>query len=267
MQTTITSSSNEKVKYVRSLSRRNVRYKERRFVIEGIRLLEEALRAGVMPAFVLYTEAFASHPEAPALLQRLRETHIPCETVASRLMSLMAETTTPPGILAVVPFVELEPPPQADLILIVDQVMTPGNLGTLLRSAEAAGVGLVLLTKGTTDPFGPKVVRGGMGVHFRLPLRSELSWDEVVPYLRGRNVYLAEAGAPRAYYEVDWTKPSALIVGNEAHGPSEPARAWATEAIQIPMYGATESLNVGVAGSVILFEAARQRRLVGLPHR
>jgi TrmH family RNA methyltransferase len=256
----ITSSSNEKVKYIRSLERRAARERERRFVVEGTRLIEEALRAQATPAFALYTEAFAGRPDGAALLGRLRDAGVLCESIEPRLLAALADTTTPPGILAVVPFAATPAPAHPTLILVADGVSTPGNLGTLLRSAEAAGADLVLLTPQTTDVFGPKVARGGMGAHFRLPLERDLDWPAIAERLRGQTVYVADAGGPLAYDAVDWRRPAALIVGSEAHGPSAEARALADASIYIPMRGATESLNAGVAGSVILFEAARQRR-------
>jgi TrmH family RNA methyltransferase len=175
-------------------------------------------------------------------------------------MEHMAETVTPQGILAVVPFPERPAPQHPELVLIVDAVADPGNLGTLLRSAEAAGVELVLLSEGTADVFNPKVVRGGMGAHFRLPMRWGMRWEDIAGAVQGLTVYLADVRGERSYDEVDWRRPAALIVSSEAHGPSPAARRLAHEAIYIPMQGQTESLNVGVAGSIILFEAARQRR-------
>jgi len=260
MVATITSSSNEKIKYVRSLERRSARERERRFVVEGTRLVGEALRAGAAPAFAFYTPDFVERAGAQALLERLDAAGVPTDAVAPHLLASIADTTTAPGILAVVPLVELRVPAEPTLVLIVDGVATPGNLGTLLRSAEAAGVELTLLTAHTTDPFAPKVVRGGMGVHFRLPMRLDQDWPAIAAQAQGMSLYLAEADAALPYDEVAWTLPSALIVGGEAHGPSPEARAHATAAIYIPMLGLTESLNAGVAGSVILFEAARQRR-------
>jgi TrmH family RNA methyltransferase len=260
METTISSSSNEKIKYVRALERRSVRHAERRFVIEGTRLLDEALRAGMLPALVLYTAQFAARGEAPALLERLRAAGAPCYAVAPHVMESISDTVTPPGILAVMPFFELPAPPHPTLILVADGIATPGNLGTLLRSAEAAGVDLVLLSRTTTDYWGPKVVRGGMGAHFRLPVRSDLDWPAVTRLLGETPAYLAEAGASLSYDDVDWRQPAALIIGSEAHGPTAEARRLARASISIPMRGAVESLNAGIAGSVILFEAARQRR-------
>ncbi len=259
----ITSTSNPKVKYVRSLYERPARYRERRFVVEGLRLVEEALRAGLQPALVFYTAEFAERPEGRALLERVQGRGWPAELVAPHVMERISETVTPQGILAVLPFPEPPAPAQLGLALIVDGVADPGNLGTLLRSAEAAGVDLVLLSEGTTDVFNPKVVRGGMGAHFRLPMRWGMSWEEIAGAVRGLTVYLADVKGVRSYEAVDWTRPAALIVSNEAHGASPAARRLAHEIIYIPMRGQTESLNVGVAGSIILFEAARQRRAYG----
>jgi TrmH family RNA methyltransferase len=156
-----------------------------------------------------------------------------------------------------VPFVQLQPQP--GLILILDCLRDPGNLGTILRSAEAAGVGQVILAPGTVDPYNPKVVRGGMGAHLRLPVLS-LPWPAIAKVVAGRAIWLADAAADLAYDAVDWTVPSALLVGGEASGPGEQARALATGEVGIPMAGGTESLNAAMAATVILFEAARQQR-------
>ncbi len=135
----------------------------------------------------------------------------------------------------------------------------PGNAGTLLRSAEAVGVDLVLFGPGTVDAFSGKVVRSAMGAHMRLPLRECSSWELLRAYLpASMPLYVATMDAPLRYDAVNWRDPAALIVGGEATGPSAAARAAAT-AIRIPMRAAVESLNAAMAGTIILFEAARQR--------
>ncbi|MDQ4075656.1 MAG: hypothetical protein M3220_05330, partial [Chloroflexota bacterium] len=134
------------------------------------------------------------------------------------------------------------------------------NLGTLIRAAAAAGVDAVVVPKGTVDPWSDKVLRAGMGAHFRLPIREGLSWSEVAPLLDGLTVRLADASGEVTYDEVNWTHPSALIVGGEAHGAGQSAEQRTDQAISIPMANDVESLNAAVAGSVILFEAFRQRR-------
>ncbi len=248
----ITSTANEKVKYVRSLYHRRSRQRERRFIVEGGRLIEEALRAGVVPALVFYTE------NARPLLEKMPDSTAGIWSVSADVMRTISDTVTPQGILAVVPFVELAPPSQPGLILVVDGVRQPGNLGTILRAAEAAGVGWAIVAPGTVDIYNPKVVRGAMGAHFRLPI-SALSWPQLKKALEGRPVFLASPRAEKMYHQIDWTGPTALIVGGEAEGAGREAERLADERIAIPMQGGAESLNVAMAATVILFEAARQR--------
>ena len=251
----ITSTQNERIKYVRSLARRRARQREGRFVVEGTRLVGEVVKAGIKPALVLYTGTWAEGPEAQRLLPSLSGAEEGAWLVGEAVLAAGADTQTPQGVLAVVPFVHLQARP--GLILTLDQLRDPGNLGTIFRSAEAARAGQVLLAPGTVDLYNPKVVRGAMGAHFRLPVAS-LDWPSIAERVAGRAVWLADAGAEFTYDAVDWTQPSALIVGGEAAGAGEEAAALATGRVRIPMAGGTESLNAAMAATVILFEAARQ---------
>ncbi len=254
----ITSTANEKVRYVRSLHRKPVRHKENRFIVEGMRLIEEMKKAGQEPVFVFCTELFSGRPRAIALLQALRASGTQVLGVSDQVMRAMSDTKTPQGVLAVSRFPQMAPVHSA-LTLVLDGVRDPGNLGTILRSAEAAAVGQVITAKGTTDVFSPKVVRGGMGAHFRLPIWYDREWQEIEAALHDRQVLLADPQGDLAYYEVDWTKPSTLIVGGEAEGARREAREFADRGVAIPMQAGVESLNVAVATSIMLFEAARQR--------
>lgn len=256
----ITSAQNERVKYVRSLARRRVRQREGRFVVEGTRLLDELVGAGIEPALVFYTAAWTESAAGQRLLPQIR-TGEGAWPVTDAVMAACADTQTPQGVLAVVPFPSLRPRP--GLLLILDAIRDPGNLGTILRSAESAGVGQVLLAPGTVDLYNPKVVRGAMGAHFRLPVFS-LDWPDIGQRVSGRAVWLADAAGETAYDAVDWTRPSALIVGGEASGAGEEAAQMAAGRVSIPMTGAAESLNAAMATTVILFEAARQRRISSL---
>lgn len=252
----ITSLANEKVKLTRSLHRRRGREKERLFIVEGARLCEEVLRAGITPAFLFYTLEAASEG-VTRLLQAFADVGRRGTAVSEEVMRAISDTQTPQGILAVVPISER--PPKEGLLLIVDRLRDPGNLGTILRSAWAVGVGQVVTAKGTVDIYSPKVVRGAMGAHFHLSLAPDREWKEIETLLEGRQTLLAEARGEVAYYEVDWTLPSALIIGGEAEGASEEARRLAQKRVYIPMPGGTESLNAAVAASIILFETARQQ--------
>jgi TrmH family RNA methyltransferase len=253
----ITSIHHDQAKYVRSLARRQARQREGRFVVEGTRLAEEVVRAGVRPALLFYSEAWAASPAGRRLLPMLRPAELGDWPVSEAVLAACSDTETPPGILAVVPFPSIEP--RAGLILILDQIRDPGNMGAILRSAEAAGVGQVILTPGTVDLYNPKVVRGAMGAHFRLPAAS-LDWPAIARRVAGRAVWLADAAGETACDQVDWTAPAALIVGGEAAGAGEQAAALASGRVSIPMAGGAESLNAAMAATVILFEAARQGR-------
>lgn len=256
----ITSTRNERIRFVRSLARRRVRWREGRFVVEGTRLVDEVVRAGIEPALVLYTESWASTEDAQHLLTSLAKPGQGSWLVSDAVLAACADTVAPQGVLAVVPFVDLAPRP--GLVLILDQIRDPGNLGTILRSAGAAGVGQVILTPETVDLYNPKVVRGAMGAHFHLPT-SHLDWPELCDQMVGREVWLADSGGDVAYDSVDWTRRTALIVGGEASGAGEKAAALAMGRVSIPMTSGTESLNAAMAATVVLFEAARQRRAAG----
>ncbi len=218
------------------------------------------MRSGVVPALAFFTPDLDSQ-RGRELLAVIEGLGSECFIVTDTIMRALSDTVSPQGILAVVPFIELPLPESPWLVLVVDRVRDPGNLGTILRSAEAAGASQVILTSATVDVYSPKVVRGAMGAHFYLPIATGVSWSEMAEALADRQILLAEAEGEKIYCEVDWTKPSALIVSSEAEGASREAERLATERIAIPMPGKAESLNVAVAASVILFEAARQRRI------
>jgi TrmH family RNA methyltransferase len=144
------------------------------------------------------------------------------------------------------------------LSVITDALRDPGNLGTLLRTSAAAGADEVLLGPGTVDLYNLKVVRGAMGTHFRLPIAT-MTWPVIAAHLNGLSIWVADAHSATPYTQVDWTKPTALIVGGEAEGASNEAEKLATGRVSIPMQCGIESLNAAVAAAIILFEAQRQR--------
>jgi len=253
----ITSLANEKVKLVRSLHRRRGREKERLFIVEGVRLCEEVLRAGITPALLFYTPEVAAQERGMKLLQAFAHLGKRGMAVSEEVMRAISDTQTPQSLLAVVPI--SEKPSSEGLLLIADRLRDPGNLGTVLRSAWAAGVGQVVTTKGTVDIYGPKVVRGAMGAHFHISLAPDKEWKETESLLEGRQVLLADAKGDVVYHEVDWRRPSALIIGGEGEGASQEAKRLAHKRVYIPMPGGAESLNAAVAASIMLFEAARQQ--------
>ncbi len=255
----ISSPSNPKIKYVRSLARRRTRYQEERFIVEGLRLFDEVVRAESWPELVLFTQEAGSDPRAANLLDVLRHQGVPCYPVTDKVMAVCSDTEAPPGLLAVLPFVPWGIPKGLTWALVCGGMRNPGNLGAILRAAAAAGVQMVWLTPGTVDPYNPKAVRAGAGAHFCLPFAS-LSWEELEARLAGWDVWLAAAGGAQPYQAVDWTRPVALAVGGEAEGADPRLANLATGRVRIPMERGIESLNVAVAAGIILFEIARQRR-------
>jgi len=258
----ITSNQNPKLKLVRALQGRA---KERRdagaFLAEGIRLVEEAASSNWPIKFVLFDETL--NERGRLNVESLRSQGVEVDEISASLMKSISETESPQGILAVLELTNLPTPNLPTFILIPDQIRDPGNLGTLLRTAAAAGVQAVLLPPETTDAFAPKVVRSGMGAHFRLPIHS-MSWDEIKQVVTGSaspprlQVFLADMDG-QSCWEADLRQPLALIIGGEADGASESAQKLAHQKISIPMHGNVESLNAGVAGSVLMMEVVRQR--------
>ena len=255
----IESVQNPKIKRARLLRRRRVRLREGQLFVEGLRLIEDALGSGCKPELLFFTSDGLAHQRIQQVVSRWQDI---AWQVTNKVMVELAETVTPQGLAAIFSLPMLAWPTQPTLLLVTDQLRDPGNMGTLLRSAVAAGVQGVIVPKGSVDPWNDKALRAGMGAHFRLPIRDGLTWSEVQPLLAGLSVRLADAQAELTYDQVDWCQPSALIVGGEAEGASKFAISQACQLISIPMTDAVESLNVGVAGSVILFEAVRQRRVM-----
>jgi len=253
----ITSTQNSKIKRVRSLQTdQKSRRQEKVFVVEGVRLAEEALSAGCEVELVLYTDKLSER--GIVVLSRYDEKGVSMEKVADHVMRSVSDIQNPQGILGVVTQRELPLPDQVTFIFIPDLVRDPGNLGSMLRTSAAAGVQVVLIPPETVDPFLPKVIRGGMGAHFRLPIRI-LTWEEIESRVKSLQVYLAAAEHGVPYTDANLCKPLALIVGGEAEGASLKAKKLAHTCLHIPMPGGGESLNVGIAAGVLLFEVARQR--------
>lgn len=257
--TMITSLSNEKVKLVRALARRRVRWYEKCFVLEGTRLLSEAVQSEIDVRYVLYTELAAENADIAPLLTVLRQRQIPCHSVGDEVMSACTAMVTSQGVLAVVPFPDIPAPPDPAWLLIVDSVRTPGNLGAILRTAAAASVSQVFLSPGTVDLYNPKVVQGGAGAHFRLPVLA-LSWTDIKDRLAGFDVWLADTQGDHVYTNINWQGSVALIIGGEAQGASQTALALSRGRVTIPMARTVESLNAAVAAGIIMFEIVRQRQ-------
>ena len=257
----ITSVHNPKIQAVRRLQ---AQVRERReaqaFIVEGVRLAEEVLQSNWVAQQVFFTSGLDER--GTAVVEDFRGRDVLVEQVGETVMEAMCETETPQGLLVVVHQQVLPLPPSPDFVLVLDGLRNPGNLGTMLRSAAAAGVQGVLLAPGCVDAWSGKVLRAGMGAHFRLPIHS-LGWPEIKGIVknpsRSLSVYLADSNGGIPYTRIDFRRPLALLVGGEAAGAGAEANGLADERVHIPMWGGSESLNAGVAASILLFEVVRQR--------
>jgi TrmH family RNA methyltransferase len=273
----ISSPSNPRVALLRSLQTPRGRAEARAFLVEGPHVVGAAIQAGLPPFLLLYDpDALGRTEEGRTLREvfsRVGDTgQVEVLEANARALAHACDTQTPQGVAGAVSLGDVAPERLRTrrrgrfrpLLLVLDALSDPGNLGTILRSALAADVDEVLLTRRCVDPYNPKVVRAASGAHFHLPIVAQQSWEQIAQRLAGApktaQVVLAEASAERPYYEIDLTGRTALIIGNEAHGPSVGARRLATERVSIPMWNGVESLNAAIAASLFLFEAARQQR-------
>lgn len=260
--TLITSHSNNVYKQVISLQQRKHRKDTGLFVLEGLRSVKDALAAGWVPEYCLVTDDFLHQPGGEHMVSDLSETNVKGYRVTDALMKKMAETETPQGLLCVFqqPLHDVKKLIESPkgFWLVLDRIQDPGNLGTLIRSAEAAGVSGVFLTHGSTDPYNAKALRAATGAVLHLPV-VELSQEESdCQFLLDAGIDLVgaalEKGVP--YGKATYSTPLALVIGNEANGIDQPLLAKIENRVTIPMRGRLQSLNAAIAGSILLFHMA-----------
>ena len=207
----ITSKQNPKIKWVRTLQNQSrTRKEEKLLVVEGTRLVEEAINSNWPANLVLYTEDLSERGQS--LVDNYRSKNVQVELVSQQVMRAVSDTETPQGILAVLQWQTSPLPKPLDFIFIVDGVRDPGNLGTMLRTAAAAGVQAFFTTPGTVDFLAPKVIRSGMGAHFHIPIQS-LKLEQIKNLATGIHFYPATVHEGYPYTSVDFRPPTALIVG------------------------------------------------------
>jgi len=259
MPETITSPKNPNVQKVKRLQgNAKFRKESSEFVVEGVRLIEEVIKAGWGIRNLFYTDTLPGRGKD--IIESFQNTTTSINLVSSHVMKVMSDTKSPAGILALVEKSALPFPEVIDFLLILDQIRDPGNLGTILRTAAAAGVQAVLTIQGTVDTFSPKVIRSGMGAQFRIPIQDG-TWGEISSKIKQLQlqVLVASPKGEKSYFKADYTQPLALVIGGEADGASADAIRIADSQVRIPMSGEIESLNAAIAAGILLFEIARQR--------
>ena len=256
----ITSADNPQI---RQIIRLNTKARARReagcFAAEGFRIFRETPEALRRQVYV--SESFLR--EHGDLL-----TAVKAEVVSDRLFARMCDTQTPQGILTVAAMPQyrreqlLGGPGRPPLILVLEDLQDPGNVGTILRTAEGAGVTGVILSSHTADPFQPKVIRSTMGSIYRVPFRREADLQDTMRWLDGEGItsYAAHLKGSVEYTEGRYASGTAFLIGNEGNGLSDSLSAAASGRIRIPMEGEVESLNAAVSAAVLMYEAHRQRQ-------
>ncbi len=254
----VRSRQNPIYKQLRLLLRRDRRHQERAFLVEGPRFINDALATGAIPTLLAYSEAQASDADW------LEIPGVPFRILDDQLFSSISDTVASQGVVAIFPIPALEPPAGRNpFLLIVDGVQDPGNLGTLIRSAAGAGATQVVALTGTVDPWAPKTVRAAAAAHFLVPVVT-MSATELADRLPHPCLLAAaDASGTTFYDECDLTGPVAVIVGSEGNGLSPTTLMLDPLLVSIPLASRLESLNAAVAGSIVLFEASRQRREQG----
>jgi TrmH family RNA methyltransferase len=264
---TITSLRNRRVIDARKLDQRKYRQRQGRFLVEGLQILHMALDAaqtkvqvaGVRPIEVFYCKDLFTGTEAPALLERFRQTDAELVPVSEHVMESLSERDAPQGIVAT--FALPETPIETlalsrdGLVVVLDRLQDPGNVGTLIRTADAVGADAVILIEPCVDPFDPKTVRGSMGSLFNVPLARTSDVPALFNWLcnQGLRPVGADAHQGKIWGRGAWEGGVALILGNEAQGLSDDVSAHVEEWARLPIVGKAESLNVAVAGGVLMY--------------
>lgn len=267
MSETITSKDNQKLKHVRGV--RDARASGDEIYIEGVRLAAEAMRSPIEIVSAFVSDAVADSDEIFDIVTKLTAKRVSVVTVAAKIFGSISDTVNSQGIILTArrPIMFLNDIYSAagklPLIVHLQKVNNPSNLGAVIRTAEAAGVAAVFVSKDSADAFSPKAIRASMGSCFRLPIIDELELGAVAKWAaeNGFATVAADISGKSGYTEIDWKKPSVVVFGSEANGLSADELDLIGEKMLIPMENNVESLNLAVSNGIVLFEALRQNRL------
>lgn len=266
----ITSTSNGQMKKIQQLLKKSkVRREEGLFAAEGLKMFREAPAERIEKVYLSASFAEKGIWKEVILEKGLekKEKEI-IEIVEDKVFKTLSDTVTPQGVLCLIrmrncTLEELAPEGKAPLLMILEDLQDPGNLGTILRTAEGAGVTGIILSKNSVDIYNPKVIRSTMGSVYRMPFYYTSSiQEEILPWLREKRItgYAAHLEGKNSYDQEDYTKGTAFFIGNEGNGLSRELAQKADIWIRIPMEGQVESLNAAMASGILMYEATRQRR-------
>lgn len=264
-QTFLTMLSKEKLKELAKLKTKKGRKTQGRFLVEGLHLCEEAINSNWETESVLFTNLFQNSPAGKRLIKKFEKRNVKPIPVKSEVMSKLSDTVTPQGIICVVKIKKFSLGKlwsgRSNIILALDTIRDPGNVGTLIRTADAFGIDGVILSSDTVELYNPKVVRSTMGSLFHLPIFDEIDLEKTLPKLKNNNfeIYGTDVKNGKDFEGLNYSGKICLLIGSEAKGLNKKLLNLSDEIIRIPTYGKAESLNASVAGGILLYEITKRR--------
>ena len=257
----ISSKDNELIKHIRKLKDKKYRDESNEYVVEGVKLVEEAVKENAKIKQIIVCEDTTRTYEIPTHIM-LEIAKYECISVSDKIFNIITQVTNPQGIMAII-----EKNAQnakidytQDIIVVLDDVQDPGNLGTILRTVDSIGLNQIIVSKGTADAFNSKVVRSTMGAIFRIKIIEVENLAQAIKEMRKHHFKLMVTSlqTKNSIYDIDFYK-KIIVIGNEANGVSKEIQDMADEKAKIPMLGRTESLNASVAAGVVMYEYVRQK--------
>ena len=258
---TITSKDNELIKHIRKLKDKKYRDESNEYVVEGVKLVEEAVKENAKIKQIIVCEDTTRTYEIPTHIM-LEIAKYECISVSDKIFNIITQVTNPQGIMAIIEknAQDAQIDYTQDIIVVLDDVQDPGNLGTILRTVDSIGLNQIIVSKGTADAFNSKVVRSTMGAIFRIKIIEVENLAQAIKEMRKHHFKLMVTSlqTENSIYDIDFNK-KIIVIGNEANGVSKEIQDMADEKAKIPMLGRTESLNASVAAGVVMYEYVRQK--------
>ncbi|SCY80262.1 RNA methyltransferase, TrmH family [Alkaliphilus peptidifermentans DSM 18978] len=263
----ITSEQNPIIKHIKGLKLKKNRIKYNSYLVEGVRIIDEAIRHQAQMERVVFCSSLVNVEGGRKLLMQAQKKYTVNE-ITPELMKKLSDTENPQGIIAVAQnqnnSLEAININHQATIVILDRIQDPGNLGTIIRTAEAAGTDGIILTKGSVDPYNSKTIRGTMGALFHIPVIICNDNDEWIEFIKKYKfkLFASHLETNQSYDDIEYPEKTAIIIGNEANGIDEKLLKIADEAIKIPIYGKIESLNASVAAGLLMYKAVEKRKSI-----
>ena len=258
---TITSKDNELIKHIRKLKDKKYRDESNEYVVEGVKLVEEAVKENAKIKQIIVCEDTTRTYEIPTHIM-LEIAKYECISVSDKIFNIITQVTNPQGIMAIIEknAQDVQIDYTQDIIVALDDIQDPGNLGTILRTVDSIGLNQILVSKGTTDSYNPKVVRSTMGAIFRVKIIECENLEQTLKDVKKHKfqILVTSLQTENSIYDIKYNK-KAIVIGNEANGVEQTIQKMADIKVKIPMLGKTESLNASVATGIVLYEYVRQK--------